>query len=76
MAVVRVGAAQTANRTIPFRIGDAEVALRQVEKNLDSLVALAERVAEVLGWRPAHSDLPNIVDTAWHWQLKRKKVSL
>jgi UDP-glucose-4-epimerase GalE len=40
------------------------------------LVALAERVAEVLGWRPAHSDLPNIVDTAWHWQLKRKKVSL
>ena len=46
MAVVRVGAAQTANRTIPFRIGDAEVALRQVEKNLDSLVALAERAAD------------------------------
>ena len=40
------------------------------------LVALAERGARVLGWQPAHSDLRNIVDTAWRWQMKRKNVSL
>lgn len=39
------------------------------------LVASAERATETLGWRPAHSDLSNIVQTAWRWHLKRKNVS-
>ena len=42
---VRVAAVQTANRTIPYSLGDADAALKQVRANLDSLVGLAERAA-------------------------------
>ncbi len=40
----------------PRRVGDPPV-----------LVAAATRVGEVLGWRPSHSDLDQIVETAWRW---------
>lgn len=32
-----------------------------------ALVAAADRVQDVLGWRPSRSDLGQIVETAWHW---------
>ena len=31
------------------------------------LVASAEKAAELLGWRPQHSDLETILKTAWAW---------
>lgn len=31
------------------------------------LVADASKAAEVLGWRPAYTELDDIVRTAWHW---------
>lgn len=33
----------------------------------DRLVAEPGRAAEVLGWKPRHSKLETIVDTAWRW---------
>jgi UDP-glucose 4-epimerase len=33
-----------------------------------SLVAKAERIGEVLGWRPRHADLAEIIATALSWQ--------
>lgn len=40
-----------------------------------SLVAGAERAAEVLGWRPAHG-LDSIIATAWAWEcVKRQHLS-
>ncbi len=43
---IRIAAAQTANRTIPFRIGGPSAALGKVKENLDALVALAHRAAD------------------------------
>ena len=34
------------------------------------LVAAADKAREVLGWTPHHSDLQNIVRTAWAWQSR------
>jgi UDP-glucose 4-epimerase len=33
------------------------------------LVASADRAAEVLGWRPAHGSLLEMVGSAWQWRL-------
>jgi UDP-glucose 4-epimerase len=33
-----------------------------------SIVARADRVREVLGWRPAHADLGEIVGAALAWE--------
>ena len=33
------------------------------------LVARADRALEVLGWRPAHPSLEEIVGSAWAWRL-------
>ena len=33
------------------------------------LVADASQADSVLGWRPAHSDLHEIIGSAWHWRL-------
>lgn len=46
MTTIRIAAAQTANRTIPFRVGGPDVALAHVRENLDALVALAHRGAD------------------------------
>jgi len=45
-----------AERIAPRRAGDPP-----------SLVADASRAASLLGWRPQHSDLQTIVETAWRW---------
>jgi predicted amidohydrolase len=42
----RIAAAQTANRTIPFRVGGPAEALIKVEQNIEALVALANRAAD------------------------------
>ena len=36
------------------------------------LVAAVDRAREVLGWTATHSDLSNIVQTAWNWVNGRK----
>lgn len=46
MAQIRIGAAQTANRTIPFRIGGPSDALTRVVTNLEALTALAHKAAD------------------------------
>ena len=38
------------------------------------LVASAEKAAALLDWKPGHSDLGKIVETAWQWMRRRKKV--
>lgn len=38
------------------------------------LVASADRAREELGWIPSHSDLDEIVGTAWNWLVKRRSV--
>jgi len=36
------------------------------------LVADPAKARELLGWRPRHSSLENIVQTAWNWHISRK----
>ncbi|MDA0334463.1 MAG: carbon-nitrogen hydrolase family protein [bacterium] len=43
---IRIAAAQTANRTIAFRIGGPQEALEKVRHNLDVLVVLAHQAAD------------------------------
>jgi len=38
------------------------------------LVARSDRARELLGWSPRHSDLRNIVATAWRWHSSRHAV--
>ncbi len=38
------------------------------------LVAAAERAADLLDWRPEHSRLSTIVETAWRWLEKRTRA--
>jgi UDP-glucose 4-epimerase len=35
-----------------------------------NLVAVAAKVRDKLGWRPAYDDLTKIVTDAWHWEKK------
>ena len=37
------------------------------------LVARADRAAELLGWRPAHPSLEEIVGSAWAWRLSNTR---
>lgn len=32
------------------------------------LIAAAQKANKELGWKPIHSDIKNIVQTAWHWR--------
>lgn len=34
----------------------------------DKLVADNQKAERVLGWKPVHSDLQNIIQTAWNWE--------
>ncbi len=43
----------------PRRLGDVPV-----------LLASKERAEKELGWRPRHSDIETIIDTAWKWHRK------
>jgi len=38
------------------------------------LVARAEKIKSVLGWRPVHDDLERIVSDAWNWERKLHAV--
>lgn len=35
------------------------------------LVADARKAEQVLGWRPVHSDLKTMIETAWNWEQNR-----
>lgn len=48
-------------RKVPFATGPRR------EGDAPELVASPAKAAEVLGWKAVHSDLPNIVATAWNW---------
>lgn len=39
------------------------------------LVAAPQRAFETLGWRPAHSSIDNILETAWQWASQRPAIS-
>ncbi len=39
------------------------------------LVANANRAQQILNWKPRHSDLETIVDTAWKWRQKQNSKS-
>ena len=39
------------------------------------LVACSDRAKDVLGWKPAHPDLDDIVSSAWKWHQRRWGVS-
>lgn len=46
-STIRVAAIQTKQRVIPYRVGGASHALEAVRRNLDQLVSLAERAADM-----------------------------
>jgi UDP-glucose 4-epimerase len=53
------------------RVTGREVALRHEPRRTGDpahLVASAERAGTVLGWRPRHVELDEIVGSAWRWQ--------
>jgi UDP-glucose-4-epimerase GalE len=54
--IERVAARPVPAREAPRRAGDPPV-----------LVAAPDRAMALLGWRPVHSDLPRIIETAWSW---------
>jgi UDP-glucose 4-epimerase len=55
---------KVAGRTLPKVIGPRRVG------DPSALVASPEKAARVLGWRAKHSDIENIVRTAWAWHEK------
>jgi len=40
-----------------------------------SLVANPQKAYDVLGWKPQHSDLKNILKTAWQWEKTKSRAS-
>ncbi len=52
-------------RKVPFTMGPRR------DGDAPELVASPALAEEVLGWRAAHSDLGNIVGTAWRWLASR-----
>ena len=61
-AVERVGNCTVPVRRCPRRSGDAPV-----------LVADASRASRELAWRPQHSSLDRIVETAWEWYVSSSR---
>jgi len=54
-------------------VGGREVPVREAPRrpgDPPELVAASGRAREVLGWSPRHSDLRNIVATAWQWHAR------
>lgn len=41
-----------------------------------SLVADARKAERVLGWKPLYSDLENIIQSAWDWELAKNKLNV
>lgn len=48
----------------------AEMALRR-EGDPAKLIADNTKARDFLGWRPAHSGLENIIQTAWNWESRK-----
>lgn len=63
-AVKRVTGLPVPVEDAPRRAGDPAV-----------LVANAGKAHDVLGWRPQHAALDNIVRDAWRWELKRPDLA-
>jgi UDP-glucose 4-epimerase len=55
-------------RSFPVRIGPRRAG------DPPTLIASSQRAAAELGWRPAHTDLTDMVGTAWRFMLKRGMV--
>lgn len=59
--------------TMVERIGGQKVPAKEVGRRAGdppSLVADARKSAELLSWRPRHSSLEEIVQTAWNWKAR------
>jgi UDP-glucose-4-epimerase GalE len=63
-AVEKIARRELGRRLCPRRPGDPPV-----------LIADASRAEAALHWRPHHSSLDYIVQTAWNWQTARKKAA-
>lgn len=61
-AVRRVTGQRVPAEECPRRAGDPP-----------ALVADASRARQLLGWAPEHSDMENIIATAWAWQQKQNR---
>jgi len=64
-AVDRANGAPLVRREEPRRAGDPPV-----------LVARADRIRQVLGWRPQHDDLAFIVETALRWEQRLQRQAM
>jgi len=62
--VQKVTGREVPHRITPRRPGDPA-----------TLVASPQRAEQILGWRPQHSALENIVSTAWRWQSELRKIA-
>ncbi len=56
-------------RSVTIRIGTSRAG------DPPRLVGDATRIRTELGWRPAHSDLSDIISTAWRWHQKSVRLS-
>ncbi len=59
---VLASAERVTGRPVPHRIGDRRPGDPPV------LVASSDRAADVLGWRPRHPELDDMVGSAWAWR--------
>jgi UDP-glucose-4-epimerase GalE len=60
------------------RVTGQNVAVREVSRRLGDppcLVADATKAGKLMGWRPQHSALEDIVRTAWNWRMKQKPTA-
>jgi UDP-glucose-4-epimerase GalE len=55
---------------VPFEMGPRR------EGDPPTLVADSTRLQSELGWKPAHSDLHTIVETAWAWATRAKPIAV
>ncbi|HOX22367.1 MAG TPA: UDP-glucose 4-epimerase GalE, partial [Elusimicrobiales bacterium] len=61
-------AEQVTKKKIPVKFGPRRAG------DPPSLISSSERCRSVLGWKPRHAALEEIVETAWRWH--RKLISL
>ncbi|MGG5343537.1 UDP-glucose 4-epimerase GalE [Enterococcus sp. AZ192] len=50
-------------KTIPIKYSERR------EGDPHSLIASSEKIKDVLGWTPLHTDLDSIIESAWSWHL-------
>lgn len=50
-------------KTIPINYGERR------KGDPHSLIASSEKIKDVLGWTPLHTDLDSIIESAWSWHL-------